>query len=42
MHDAILPTTVTNQPNNLDWEMQMCKINEFNNELYVIKVADIN
>ena len=25
-----------------DWEMQMCKINEFNNELYVIKVAKIN
>ena len=25
-----------------DWEMQMYKINAFNNELYVLKVAEIN
>ena len=42
MHDATLPTAVINQTNHLDWEIQMCKINEFNNELYVIKVAAIN
>ena len=41
-HDATLPTAVTNQTNHLDSEMQMCKINEFNHELHVIKVADIN
>ena len=42
MHDATLPTAVTNQTNHLDWEMQLCKINKFDNDIYVIKVADIN
>ena len=42
MHDATLPTAVTNQTNHLGWELKMCKTNELNNELYIIKVSQIN